>query len=258
MMKESGQLIKHDKKPFVLNMNLKIFKDPEALAVAAAETVIAIMNKAVAEKGSGSLVLSGGETPKQMYRLLAEDKYSKRLPWESIYIFWGDERCVGLTDDRNNAFHAKEILLDNVPIPAKNIFRVPVDLQPEAAAQNYERVIRDFFGSNQIQFDLILLGLGENGHTASLFPNSPVLNDLQVGVRDVFVAEENMYRITMTAPLLNKGYHVLCLVQGKSKSTILTEIVSSSTRKEYPFQLIQPEEGTIELYVDEDAASLLT
>jgi 6-phosphogluconolactonase len=239
-------------------VNLKIFKTTEALHVEAAEFIIRSAKKAVAEQGKFSVVLSGGNTPKKLYELLAEKQYSEQMPWKETFVFWGDERCVGLEDAENNAYQAKIILLNHVLIPPDNIYIIPVNLPSPLAARKYEQEIFAFFGEEKPCFDLILLGLGENGHTASLFPHTKVLENKQAGVQEVYIEEKRTYRITMTVPLINSAKQVLFLVIGKGKAAILKNIVadhSNSTR--YPAQLIHPQSGELYWFVDEAAATLL-
>ena len=238
---------------------LEVFPSEEELDNAAAEFIIDRAKNAIAAKGKFTISLSGGRTPQKLFELLAQPHYANKIDWKNTCIFWGDERCVPLDDERNNAFQAKNILLNKVNIPASNIYRIPVDLPPVAAASNYERTLDNFFENNPIQFDLILLGLGENGHTASLFPGANVIEDTSAGIRDVYVEEGNMYRITMTAPLINEAHAILFLVTGKEKAEILNKVLKdSSENKKYPAQLVKPESGELFWFIDSEAASLLT
>ena len=237
---------------------LEVFPSEEELDIAAAEYIIDRAKNTIASKGKFVIALSGGRTPQKLFELLAQPLYTNKIDWKSTYVFWGDERCVPLDDERNNAFQAKNILLDKVNIPASNIYRIPVDLPPVAAASNYERTLDNFFENNPIQFDLILLGLGENGHTASLFPGTNVIEDTSAGIRDVYVEEEKMFRITMTAPLINEAHAILFLVTGKEKAEILNKVLNVSTEnKKYPAQLICPKNGNLYWFADSEAASLL-
>ena len=238
--------------------NLEVFEDAEAFNNAAAEFIISAAEKSVANKGKFSLSLSGGKTPESLYKLLAEPAYIKRMPWKNTFVFWGDERCVPLTDERNNAYHAKILLLDKTDIPSENIFIIPVNLPPADAALKYEKELKEFFKNGQMQFDLILLGLGENGHTASLFPHTDILNEESVGVRDVYVAEDKVFRVSMTAPFINNAHQILFLVTGRKKSSVLKTVLTGEYQpKTYPAQLINPEKGELYWFTDREAASQL-
>ena len=213
------------------------FENADLLAEAAASYFIELANEAILLKGRFTVALSGGNTPASMYKLLATDFYSKQIDWKKCYFFWGDERCVPLDNKENNSFNAKNILLDKVPIPKKNIFIIPVDESPVNAAIYYEATIKIFFKSDKPIFDLILLGMGDNGHTASLFPHTTILKETNALVKEVFVAEAKMYRVSFTAPLINDAKHILFLVAGKNKETMLKKVLEGEYKpEEYPAQ----------------------
>src|SRR6185312_10398284 len=205
---------------------MKAYQDINELSVAVANYITVISNEAIRVSGRFVIALSGGNTPEKLYSILAQSPFREQIHWEKTFVFWGDERCVPLDDTRNNAYRAKLTLLSKVPIPPANIYRIPVNLSPAKAAIVYQREMNDFFGKSPTRFDLMLLGLGENGHTASLFPGTNVLKEEEKGIRDVYVAEEKMHRITMTAPLINLAYHILFLVSGENKAEVLTKILS--------------------------------
>lgn len=235
---------------------LKVFETVNLLNQATAELIITIAKKSIAERGRFLISLSGGETPKKLYALLAEPSFSSRIEWENVFVFWGDERCVPLDDERNNAFQAKSILLNKVRIPPSNIHIVPVNFSPAEAASNYEQTISDFFGHLPWKFDLILLGLGKNGHTASLFPGNAIINHQPEGIKKVYVPEEKMFRITMTAALINHARHILFLVAGKEKAAIIDKILSGNHQSlNYPARLIKQPEGELYWFLDGAAAS---
>ena len=238
--------------------NIKVFPTDDELNKAAAEFIIAIANKSIAARGRFTISLSGGQTPEKLYSLLAEPSFREQIDWSRTLIFWGDERCVSLDDEQNNAYRAKELLLDKNDIPASNIYRIPVNLPPEEASTEYEKEIFAFFNEEVPRFDIILLGLGENGHTASLFPKTKVINEQAEGVRAVFVEEEKMFRVTMTAPLINRAHNILFLVTGEKKVQILAKVLYGSYQpKTYPAQLIKPFDGDLFWFIDEAAASLI-
>jgi 6-phosphogluconolactonase len=237
---------------------ISVFRTIEALNESAAQLFVHLAEKSVMARGRFLLCLSGGNTPKGLYNLLSVNPYRDIIPWKNTFIFWSDERCVPADDERNNARMATEVLLKKIDIPSSNIFPVLVNLNPAEAASNYEQTLRDFFGMKPPRFDLILLGLGENGHTASLFSGTEVLREKSHWVKEVFVEELKMFRITMTAMLINKARHILFLVKGNDKSAILKTILTAPLRPEkYPVQLICPEQGDVSWYVDYQAASRL-
>jgi 6-phosphogluconolactonase len=238
--------------------NLKVFETEEALNKAAAELIVTVENHAIAEKGKFVIALSGGKTPLKLYSMLSDFPYREEIKWKQTFIFWGDERCVPLNDKRNNAHLAEELLFSKINIPTYNIHPIPVSLPPEEAAARYEKELKDFFGNDPLQFDLVLLGLGVNGHTASLFPGTDVIIEQALGVRQVYVKEEKMFRITLTAPLINQARNILFLVSGKNKAVTLKNVLTSHFHPHpYPAQLIQPEKGSLNWYADQAAASLM-
>jgi len=236
--------------------HLEVLPTINDLNIAAAEFIIATAKKAIAKRGRFVISFSGGQTPLELYSILSQSPFREQIEWERTFIFWGDERCVPLEDKRNNAHQAKITLLNEVNIPPSNIHIIPVNLPPSEAAKKYEKEINDFFGVGPRQFDLILLGLGENGHTASLFPGTKILNEQAEGVREVYVEEEKNFRITMTAPLINQSHHILFLVTGKNKAEILENIMWAPYQpQKYPAQLIKPLEGDLRWFADSAAAT---
>ncbi len=216
------------------------FDTPQLLAVAAADYFVKLSNEIIEEKGKFTVALSGGSTPAVMFAILATDDYASKINWKKIYFFWGDERCVALDSSDNNAFNAKNILLDNVPIPKKNIFVIPVNETPINAAIYYEATIKIFFKTDKPIFDLVLLGMGDDGHTASLFPYTSILLEKQKLVSEVFLAEKNVWRISLTEPIINAATHKLFLIAGKAKEPMLDIILySEKNTQKYPAQLIK-------------------
>ena len=216
------------------------FDNADLLAKAAAEYFIKLADEAIKLKGKFTVALSGGNTPAAMYKLLSTEFYINRIDWKNIYFFWGDERCVALNDKNNNSYNAKNILLDKVSIPKKNIFIIPVDESPVNAAIYYEATIKTFFKTDKPVFDLILLGMGDNGHTASLFPNTTILQEAKALVKEVYVDEIKMDRISFTAPLINNAKHILFLVTGKEKQQMLKTVLEGKYEPEkFPAQMIK-------------------
>lgn len=237
---------------------MEVFEDADKLTEAAADYIVRVGHEAININGRFVISLSGGHTPEKLYALLASPSFREKINWKKIYFFWGDERCVPLDDERNNAHQAKLIWLDQMPVAPAHIFRIPVNLQPQDAARTYQKEIEDFFGSHPRRFDLMLLGLGENGHTASLFPGTPVVHEQVEGVREVYVEEEKLFRVTMTAPLINQARHILFLVTGENKAGVLEKILNAPYQPDlYPAQLIRSIHGELRWFVDKAAASLL-
>jgi 6-phosphogluconolactonase len=237
--------------------DLQVFATADALTKAAANLIIDLSQKAISERGRFVLSLSGGRTPEKLYSLLAQPQYLNKIDWAKTFVFWGDERCVPLNDAQNNAHMAKSLVLDKIEIPAENIFPIPVNLPPVEAAMAYEKTLQVFFGKNESRFDLILLGLGENGHTASLFPGTEVLHEEKRWIKEVYVEELKMFRITMTAPFINKAYNIALLVTGAEKAEVLKTILSAPFQPDkYPAQLIKPQSGNLHWLADKGAAAL--
>jgi 6-phosphogluconolactonase len=235
---------------------------PQDLFQAAAEEIIRAAKDAVTQRGRFTIALSGGSTPKNLYTLIAANA-SATLPWDQMFFFWGDERHVPLDDADSNYRMAKESLLSKAPIPPANIFPVPAE-NPDvsAAAEAYEQTIRKFFGLKPGEFprfDLILLGMGPDGHTASLFPETQALQEKSRLVVANWVEKLNTSRITFTLPVLNAARCVAFLVSGIDKAPALHEIFEANAPGDkYPSKLVHPNEGRLIWFVDRAAASELS
>ncbi len=243
-------------------LDLRKLTTPQDLFHAAAEEVIRATTEAVAHRGRFSIALSGGSTPKNLYTLLAANA-GAILPWDRMYFFWGDERHVPPTDAESNYRMTKESLLSKAPIPAGNVFRVPAE-NPDAsaAAEAYEQTLRKFFevGPGEFpRFDLILLGMGPDGHTASLFPETAALQEKSRLVVANWVEKLKTTRITFTLPLLNAARTVAFLVSGTDKASVLREVLEGNgPGEQYPSKLVRPREGKLIWFVDRAAASELS
>jgi 6-phosphogluconolactonase len=220
---------------------IRIFNDLETLSLAAAEMFVNLANQAIASRGHFCVALSGGHTPRRLYEILATAPFKEAVRWEAVHVFWGDERCVPADDPRSNVLMAHKTLLDHVPVLANHIHPFHCDLPAALAADHYETELRDFFGEQPPVLDLVLLGLGDNAHTASLFPHAPVLDEKERWVEGVYVAEQSMYRITLTAPLINQAKEVIFLVSGADKASALQNVLEGAYQPhEFPAQLIRP------------------
>lgn len=240
--------------------DLRVSKDAEELARAAAQLFLDAAVTAFRARGRFRVALCGGSTPRRAYELLATPAFSSRVDWNRVDLFWGDERYVPPDDRDSNYRMTAEALLDHIPISPANVHRVPTEISPpEAAAGAYETEIRQLFrGTTSVpEFDLIFLGLGANGHTASLFPYSPALHEGSRLVVADFVKEVNTWRISMTLPLLNQGRVVAFLIEGAGKAEVLRDVMLGPRDPErLPAQLISPQ-GKLLWMVDQAAAALV-
>lgn len=238
---------------------IKVFSTPEALCQEAMEKFIALAVENIAAKGSFVVALSGGRTPNQLYNLMALPENATKIDWQNIFFFWGDERYVDHTNKDNNSFQAKLHLLDIVPVPKNNIFRIPVNGDFEADAKIYEQTIRSFFKGEAPVFDLVFLGMGDEGHTASIFPGSALLKEEKALVKDVYVEVKQMQRISFTPALINAAKEILFMITGADKAPALKEVLEGEYNPElYPAQIIKPVDGNISWFLDEGVASQLS
>jgi len=217
-----------------------------------------IARKAINENGKCSVALSGGSSPKKLYELLSSHGFKDQVEWPKMDFFFGDERFVPQTDSRSNYLMAKKALFDPLSIDPEHIFAVDTSLQPVEAADKYAKIILNYFDGEPMKFDIILLGLGDNAHTASLFPNTSVLTNTFATVKAVFLEDQKVYRITFTAPLINQARYVAFLVYGESKAVAVKQVIEDSKNVEhFPAQLIKPLSGNLEWFLDEAAAKEL-
>jgi 6-phosphogluconolactonase len=238
---------------------IRVFKDLEGVSQAAARIFADIADQATASRGRFSVALSGGQTPRRLYEILSTLPLRDQIHWETTHIFWGDERCVLANDPRCNAWMARQVLLNRVPIPADNIHPIQGDLPPEQAAVQYESALRKYFGNQSPVFDLVLLGMGDNAHTASLFPHTPVLDEKERWVSNVHVPGQDMDRVTMTAPLINQADQVVFMVSGMEKAHALQSVLEGIYQPhDFPAQLIRPNGGHPIWLVDRPASHKLS
>ncbi len=241
---------------------IRTLTTPQELFAAAAEEVVRTGNEAVGQRGRFTIALAGGSTPKSLYNLLATNARTT-LPWDRMFFFWGDERHVPPTDPESNYRMADEAMLSKVPVPPGNVFRIKTE-NPEAAAaaEDYEKTIRKFFALEAGQFprfDLILLGMGPDGHTASLFPGTTALQEKLRLVVANWVEKMKTHRISLTLPVLNAARCVTFLVSGTDKAPALKAVLEENVPPEqYPAKLIKPSDGKLIWLIDRAAASQLT
>jgi 6-phosphogluconolactonase len=237
--------------------DLQVCADGADLAQTLANLIATDANTAVANRGGFHIALSGGNTPKAAYELLAGNVLRAAIPWQKVSVYFGDERCVPPDDERSNYRMAARAFLDAVPIPRSNVHRIRGEIDPGLAANEYASTLRADFGSSP-QLDLVLLGLGEDGHTASLFPGSdPDLDDGAL-VRAVYAQTQDMWRVTITPAVINGAHRVVFAVEGTSKAPVLAAVYEGPRDPiTYPAQIVSPRSGGLTWLVDEAAASML-
>jgi 6-phosphogluconolactonase len=248
--------------PDIIRMNpdVRIFKDLELLSLAAVQFFSDRSVLAIKERGRFLAVLNGGSTPKRLLQLLAADQ-RQRIEWEKTHIFWGDERCVPPDDEESSYGLARKLLLNTVNIPEGNVHRIRGELGPVEASKDYTRVLKQFSvpKSQWPRFDLVLLGMGEDGHTASLFPGSPVKTSEPVLAVTAHYQDRPAERVTLTPLVFNSARLVLFMVSGENKATTLSKVFSGPNQPElYPVQRIDPKDGESIWLVDEEAAGKLS
>jgi 6-phosphogluconolactonase len=240
-------------------MSVLIYNDKNALFNDLAEYVLKIGNQAIAEHGHFNFVLTGGSSPKALYEALATT-HRDQLDWNQVYFFFGDERDVSPENESYNGLMAKKAILDPLEIAADHILYVNTRLNPQEAAQDYIKAITAHFKGESPAFDLILLGMGDEAHTASMFPDTDILTNDAATVAAVYVEKLSANRISFTAPLINLANNVAFLVFGSGKADAVKQVIEPEEKNPmlYPAQLIQPIDGSLTWFLDEDAAALLT
>jgi 6-phosphogluconolactonase len=237
---------------------LKIAENIDTVISSAAEFFIEESVKSITLNGKFTVALSGGSSPKKLFELLASDQYRKRVTWDKIFFFFGDERFVPLDDPQSNYLMAKLALFDPLAIPASNVFPVNTTVSPEESAIQYEQTIQHQFDGD-CKFDLIWLGLGDDAHTASLFPHTEVIQEKKALVKEVFVKKVNQFRITFSQTLINDAKLVAFLTYGASKADAVHHIMKDEFNpEEYPAQLVKPKSGNLIWFLDKEAARKVT
>ena len=243
---------------------LRTFPNPEAIGQAAAQTCLQLAKEAIANHGQFTIALSGGSTPKRLFQILAEAPFVGQMNWSKTHVFWGDERSVPPDHADSNYKMANDALLAKISIPQENVHRMEAEREDrDAAAQEYQQKIANVFGATPSgpppAFDLILLGMGPDGHTASLFPGTEALGVTNKWVTPNFVPQKDTHRTTFTYPLINAAKQVLFLIAGADKADRLFEVWTGPTdAQRLPSQRIGPSAGTLAWYVDQAAIAKLT
>jgi 6-phosphogluconolactonase len=248
---------------------IEVYPDAERLAHAAAEHFVALAGEAISRQGRFAVALAGGSTPKSAYALLAIGEFAGRVDWSRVHVFWGDERRVPPDHPDSNYRMAREALLDHVPLPAENVHRMRGELEPSQAADEYEAALRAFFspssedqeakGERHIaRFDLFLLGMGDDGHTASLFPGTAAIREQTRWVMAHFVEKLDTWRITLTPAVINAAANVTFVVSGSGKAERLRQVLTGPYQPDLlPAQIVNPDDGRLRWLVDRAAASSL-
>src|SRR3954452_25004556 len=266
-------------------MELHIFKDTNELSKTVADWMVDHINKTLEQQDRFTLVLSGGNTPKKLHELLSSESYKNKVDWSKVHIFWGDERFVPFNDERNNAKMGFDTLLNHVPVPKEQIHVMQTEnITPENSANAYEEIAKKYFpevtsyglrasskdsqtgnrqpatGNSKLKtFDLVFLGMGDDGHTLSLFPGkTKVIHETKKWCTSLWLESQNMYRITLTPPVVNNASVVAFLVTGKNKAKALYQVLKGDYNPDlYPSQIIKPLNDELHWFVDEEAAAEL-
>jgi 6-phosphogluconolactonase len=247
----------------LVKVTYQVWPTAAEMALASARKFAEIVERAVTTRGVARVAISGGSTPQATFKLLADPSgpFATSVPWGKLQLFWVDERCVGPDDPESNYGVALELLLSKVPIPAENVFRMEGELDPEVAASRYESTLRNVLkleGAETPAFDLVTLGMGPDGHTASLFPNTEGLNELGRLVIANHVPQKDVWRISLTWPVINHAAEVVFEVEGPGKTDVLAEVLIGPRDPErLPSQLIRPANGKLLFLLDEAAAAKL-
>jgi 6-phosphogluconolactonase len=240
------------------NKNIHAYPSKEKLVTATAALVADCIEQAIQQNGLCNMALSGGSTPGGVFSLLASSPYRDRVDWCRLHLFWGDERMVPPEHQGSNFRMVQETLLDHIKIPDENVHRIRGEIAPEEAAAEYAELLHTHFKADLPCFDLILLGLGEDGHTASLFPETDAVEEYEKHAVAVFVPKLSAWRVTLTLPVFNAARKVLFLVSGKSKSEIVQRIMSNKQPdKELPATMVNPQNGEIHWMLDSEAMVLI-
>jgi 6-phosphogluconolactonase len=243
-----------------VTITYQVWPSGAEMALASARLFAKKVEEAAAKRGIARVAISGGSTPKATFKLLADPSgpFASTVPWDKLQLFWVDERCVGPDDPESNYGVARELLLSKVGIPKENVFRMEGELDPEEAASRYESTLRNVMkleGAESPAFDLVTLGMGPDGHTASLFPHTEAIHELGRLVVANHVSQKDTWRITLTSPVINQAAEVVFEVEGAGKSEVLAEVLTGPRDPErLPSQLIRPSNGKLLFLLDEAAA----
>lgn len=240
------------------HVEIDVRPSPGDVTAAAAERVVAAAARAIAASGRFVIALSGGSTPRALYQMLATPLYATRIDWAKVHVFWGDERCLPPDDPASNYRMTREALLDLVPIPVAQVHRIHGEDPPDQAAAAYEQGLTALFPDAPVRCDLVLLGMGDDGHTASLFPGLTAVGEQTRLVVAEHVAKMGMWRVTLTPRAINAAAAVLFLVTGASKAAVLRQVLNTPREPaRLPAQVVAPVRGTVTWLIDAAAAASL-
>ncbi len=234
-------------------MQVHIYQKGELPLILAGQ-ITANINSVLKDKPVFTIALSGGETPKEVYKLLSQEPFSTQIDWNRIMVFWGDERFVPFDHEENNAKMAYDQLLSAVPIPVENIYRIDTISSPQNAADEYEQTLRSFFKTSE-SFDLALLGLGEDGHTLSIFPGETYDDDRWVNA--VYLKSKEQWRISLMPGLVNRSSEIIFVVTGRKKASVLKKVLDNNNKDHFQAKLIRPLNSNLRWFIDEGASALL-
>jgi 6-phosphogluconolactonase len=239
-------------------MELHTCRDLDALNHAITEWITGVIENSLKTQDRFTIALSGGGSPIPVHRLLASSPFKERIDWSKLHVFWGDERAVPFEDDRNNAKMGFDTLLNFVPVPPAQIHIMRTDIPPDQSAAEYEKLLHEYFSNTGPSFDLVLLGMGDDGHTLSLFPGMPVVHEEKAWATSFFLKAQDMYRITLTRPIVCRSKRIAFLTAGIKKAHALKEVLKGKYDPDkYPSQTIMPQAGELHWFVDEAAAAEL-
>ncbi len=237
------------------SVQVRVFQDLEGLSLAAAEYFILLAKRITASRDRFAVALSGGSTPQRFYSLLGASMYHDAVEWSRVHVFWADERCVPQGHPESNYRLAHDAFLSRIPVPADNVHRIRGEEEPGKAAQAYEEELRNIFGaSDAAVFDLIILGAGTDGHTASLFPGSAALDEKERLAVPVYLEGPKMSRVTLTLAVLNRAARVLFLASGRAKADVVRDIIEGGGSRHYPAGQVRPPDGNVLWFIDKQAA----
>jgi 6-phosphogluconolactonase len=239
-----------------LQAQVAVFSDIEELSHAAAERFVSLSRAAIISHGIFATALSGGSTPRRLYSLLGMPSYCDSIDWKRVHVFWADERCVPPSHESSNYKLAADTFLVKAAVPVKNIHRIRGEEGADIAAAAYQEELRSFFtNSHQPVFDLVVLGAGVDGHTASLFPGSPWLRERSREAVPVYKEKPEVSRVSLALPVLNNAADVIFLVSGEEKADMVCEVLKFNNHKQYPAGLVQPANGRLSWFLDKAAAA---
>ena len=239
-------------------MELHIFDDKEIMSEQLASWIAHLVQDTLKNQDYFTLVLSGGGTPKLLFEKLASGEYKNKIDWKRVHIFWGDERAVPFDDDRNNAKMAYDILINHIDVPSGQVHIMRTDIEPKLAAEEYEKILHQYFDKTSNSFDLVLLGMGDDGHTLSLFPGSPIIEEHEHWVNSVYNEQQKMYRITLMPVVVNKASNIVFMVDGAKKANILQRVIEGPyIPLKLPAQIVKPSNGELSWFLDKAVAKEL-